>query len=130
MLLDLQSLMLWPTIFGTLSNQPTNKSRKKIKWINMLFRMRWLPQTLMNKNLKLMPLFKWCKGTTKNYVDQFLPHFDHLPTKYWHLKYILPLLNIDIVLKKWSPKTFFFRDNKKIFFLWSLQIFLNMTFWK
>ena len=40
------------------------------------------------------------KGAFKNYVDQFLPNFDHLPTYCWHLSYYLPYVNVDI----WSTK--------------------------
>ena len=38
------------------------------------------------------------KGTDKNYVDHFLPNFDHLPTSGWHSYYVSLLSNSYILI--------------------------------
>ena len=43
-----------------------------------------------------LELLNYSKGAFKNYVDHFLPNFDHLPTCGLHFYYIGLLSNVDI----------------------------------
>ena len=45
-----------------------------------------------------------CKGSYKNYVDHFLPYFDHLPTSGWHFYLISLLSKVDIWRTTYLPR--------------------------
>ena len=58
---------------------------------------------LCRSRIRILDLFISTKGSFKNYVDHFLPNFDHLPTSGWHVYQIGLLSKVDIQRTTYPP---------------------------